>query len=177
MEIIEIDINLIKPYESNPRKISQIAIDKVAASIQEFGWKQPIVVDKNNIIIVGHTRLLAAKKLGLNKVPIIIANDLSKENVKAYRLADNRTNQESEWDFDDLKLEFNDLKELDFDLSLTGFDDDEIKNLFNENININTNIDINEKYNILVELENEIEQEKAFELIKKYGYKCKVLSL
>lgn len=132
MKIIDLDITLIKPYENNPRKINDIAVDKVASSIKEFGWKQPIVVDKDYVIIVGHTRLLAAKKLKLSVVPVTIADDLSEAKIKAYRLADNRTNQESEWDFDFLKTEFNDLTEIDFDLSLTGFDDIEINNLLDD---------------------------------------------
>lgn len=132
MKIIDLDITLVKPYPNNPRKISDKAVDKVARSIKEFGWKQPIVVDKDYVIIVGHTRLLAAKKLELSVVPIMIADDLDDAKIKAYRLADNRTNEESEWDFDFLKTEFADLTEIDFDLSLTGFDDIEITNLLDD---------------------------------------------
>ena len=90
MKLEEIDINLIKPYKNNPRKNQNI--DKVANSLKEFGFRQPIVIDKNYNIIVGHTRFQAAKQIGLKKVPIHIAN-LSKEKVKAYRIADNRVNQ------------------------------------------------------------------------------------
>lgn len=132
MKIIDLDITLIKPYENNPRKISEKAVDKVATSIKEFGWKQPIVVNKDYVIIVGHTRLFAARKLKLSVVPVTIADDLDDAKIKAYRLADNRTNQESEWNFDFLKTEFSDLTEIDFDLSLTGFDDIEINNLLED---------------------------------------------
>ena len=106
MKIEEIDINLIKPYKNNPRKNQNI--DKVANSLKEFGFRQPIVIDKNYNIIVGHTRFQAAKQIGLTKVPIHIAN-LNKEKIKAYRIADNRVNQESDWDYELLHKELKDL--------------------------------------------------------------------
>ena len=90
MKIVEMDLDSIKPYENNPRH-NEEAIDKVANSIKEFGFQQPLVLDENNIIIVGHTRYEASKKLGLKTVPCVIASDLSEEKVKAYRLADNKT--------------------------------------------------------------------------------------
>src|SRR5262245_60778504 len=88
------------PYARNARKISPRAIDKVAASIKEFGFRQPIVVDGEGVIIVGHCRFLAAQKLGLSEVPVHAATNLTPAQVKAYRLADNRTNQETDWDYD-----------------------------------------------------------------------------
>jgi hypothetical protein len=87
------------PYARNARKISDRAVDKVAASIKEFGWRQPIVVDRENVIIVGHARLLAAKKLGLQSVPIHVAENLTPTQVKAYRLMDNRSHEETDWDW------------------------------------------------------------------------------
>ncbi len=114
------------PYARNPREIPQKAVDKVAASIQEFGFRQPIVVDDNGVIVAGHTRLLAAQKLGLKKVPVHVAADLSPEQAKAYRLADNRSAQEAHWDEDMLALELQELSALDFDLDLTGFDLSEV---------------------------------------------------
>ena len=126
MEIINYPIDQIKPYHNNPR-INKDSVDKVAASIREFGFKQPIVVDKDNVIIVGHTRLKAAKKLKLKEVPVMVADDLTPEQVAAYRLADNKTAEFSIWD-DDLLLEeldniFDiDMEEFGFDLN---FDDEE----------------------------------------------------
>ncbi len=114
------------PYARNSRKIPQRAIDKVAASIQEFGFRQCIVVDKDGVIIVGHTRWLAAKKLGLREVPVHVAENLTPAQVKAYRLMDNRSHQETDWDLDLLGPELEELKGLDFDLALTGFDPREI---------------------------------------------------
>lgn len=116
--------NTLKPYENNPRQNGE-AVDSVAASIKEFGFRQPIVVDKDMVVIVGHTRLKAAKKLKLKKVPVIIADDLTEEQVTAYRLADNKTNELAEWDLDRLGEELD--KILDIDMSDFGFDlsDDE----------------------------------------------------
>lgn len=103
----------------------------MAASIKEFDWQQAIVVDTEMVIIAGHTRLLAAKQLQLKEVPVRIAENLSPEQVKAYRLADNRVGQEAEWDNELLALELQELEGLDFDLDLTGFDSDELANLMN----------------------------------------------
>jgi DNA modification methylase len=113
-------------YSRNSRKIPERAIDKVAASIKEFGWRQAIVVDKDGVIICGHTRLLAAKKLGLNQVPIHVADNLTPAQVKAYRLMDNRSHEETDWDLELLGPELEELHGLDFDLELTGFDQYEI---------------------------------------------------
>jgi len=114
------------PYARNARIIPQAAIDKVAGSISEFGFRQPIVVDKGGIIVAGHTRLLAAQKLGLQEVPVHVASELTPIQIKAYRLADNRVNQESSFDSELLALELADLKLEDFALELTGFNLDEL---------------------------------------------------
>ncbi len=114
------------PYARNSRKIPDRAVDKVAASIREFGWRQSIVVDKDDIIICGHTRLLAAKKLGLQQVPVHVADNLTPTQVRAYRLMDNRSHEDTDWDLDLLGPELEELGALDFDLSLTGFDQHEI---------------------------------------------------
>ena len=127
MNIQEMEIAKIIPYINNPRK--NLNIDKVASSIKEFGFQQPIVVDEENIIIVGHTRFEAAKKLGLEKVPVTIAK-LSKNQAKAYRIADNRLNQDASWDTKLLNLEFNDLIGDNYNLDHLGFTNDELDNLF-----------------------------------------------
>lgn len=111
MKITKMELEKLKPYEKNPR-INAEAVPQVAKSIQEFGFQQPIVVDKDYTIIVGHTRYLAAKSLELKFVPVVIASDLSPEKVKAYRLMDNRTHERSEWDLDLLLNEINDLSEF-----------------------------------------------------------------
>lgn len=127
MNIQNIDIEKVIPYHNNPRKNQ--AVDKVASSIAEYGFQQPIVVDKNMICIVGHTRLLGAKKLGLKQVPVQIA-DLSESKAKAYRIADNRLNEDSIWDLDFLNLEIGLLKEENYDLELLGFNDNELEDFF-----------------------------------------------
>ena len=121
MKIIKIKPSELKPYINNPRKNDE-AIAKVASSIEEFGFKQPIVVDKNNTIIVGHTRWKAALKLDLKEVPVLIAEDLTKAQAKAYRIADNKTNEFAEWDFPLLDVELEELKEMDFDYDF-GFEE------------------------------------------------------
>jgi DNA modification methylase len=120
------------PYARNPRHIPQVAVDKVAASIREFGFRQPIVVDQNGVIIVGHVRLLAAQQLELTKVPVHVATELTVAQVNAYRLADNRTNEEATWDMEALAFELANLKLDEFDLDVTGFNLDEIDELLAE---------------------------------------------
>ncbi|HEY7310274.1 MAG TPA: DNA modification methylase [Gemmataceae bacterium] len=118
----------IQPYANNPR-VNDAAVDAVAASIQEFGFRQPIVVDEDGVIIVGHTRYKAALKLGLEEVPIHVAVGLTPAQAKAYRLADNQTATLSCWDDDKLPIELAQLQALDFDLNLTGFSADELMRL------------------------------------------------
>src|ERR1700691_1943277 len=120
------------PYARNSRKIPERAVDKVAASINEFGWRVPIVVDKDGVIICGHTRLLAAKKLGLAEVPVHVADNLTPAQVKAYRLMDNRSHEEAEWDLDLLGPELVELRGLDFDLDKTGFEPHEIQDILSD---------------------------------------------
>jgi ParB-like chromosome segregation protein Spo0J len=121
--VIEWPLKRIKPYAGNPRKRSKHAVEKVASSIREFGWRQPIVVDEAGVILVGHTRRDAAESLGMKSAPVHIAVGLSEQQKRAYRIADNRTNEETEWDEELLSLE---LKGLD-DPELSGFDSEELK--------------------------------------------------
>ena len=128
MTIKEIKISELKEYENNPRN-NESAVDAVAASIENFGFKVPIVIDKDNVIIAGHTRLKAAQKLGLEKVPCIVADDLTEEQVKAFRVADNKTAELSEWDIDKLEselaeLQYFDMEQFGFDLSEFGFEEE-----------------------------------------------------
>jgi DNA modification methylase len=121
-------ITSIRPYENNPR-LNDEAVDAVAASIKEFGFRQPIVVDEQGVIIVGHTRYKAALKLGLEMVPVHVAVGLSAAQAKAYRIADNQTATMSQWDQDRLPLELAELQEMGFDLEMTGFSGDELLRL------------------------------------------------
>lgn len=120
MEIRMMNIADVVPYEKNPRKNDE-AVKYVAASIKEFGWKQPIVIDKDNVVIAGHTRLKAAKKLKLQEVPCVVADDLTEEQIKAYRLADNKVAEQAVWDFDLLSGELDSI--VDIDMTDFGFAD------------------------------------------------------
>ena len=133
MRIQQRIITDIKPYEHNPR-INDAAVDVVATSIKEFGFRQPIVVDEDGVIIVGHTRFKAAQKLGLEKVPVHVAKGLTPAQVKAYRLADNKTGELAEWDYDLLPIELADLQGMDFDLDLIGFSSDDLARLLDPDV-------------------------------------------
>jgi DNA modification methylase len=127
-------IDTIRPYENNPRQ-NDGGIDAVAASIREFGFRQPIVADEDGVIIVGHSRYKAAQKLGLEEVPVHVAVGMSKSQAKAYRIADNQTATLSQWDDEKLPIELAQLQEMDFDLNLTGFSADELMRLLDSGAN------------------------------------------
>ena len=125
-----INLKDIIPYANNPRNNND-AVDKVASSIKEFGFNVPLVLDKDNVIICGHTRYHAAEKLKLNEVPCIYAKHLTPAQVKAYRLADNKVSEYSTWNDEMLAIEFEQLQELELNLDLTGFEDWETEHLLN----------------------------------------------
>lgn len=133
MDIKLTPIDQIRPYENNPR-INDGAIDAVAKSIQEWGFRQPIVVDSDGVIIVGHTRWKAAKKLGLSAVPVHVARDLNPEAVRAYRIADNKTAEIAEWNYDLLPIELSALQEANYDLGLLGFNAEELAKLMDTGV-------------------------------------------
>jgi len=135
MEIIERNIEELIPYENNPRN-NDAAVEYVANSIKEFGFKNPIIIDRDNVIVAGHTRLKAAEKLGIVKVPTIMADDLTDEQVQAFRLADNKVSEFSGWNFSFLEQELNELESI-FDMEDFGFNDpdyteDDLGDLFEE---------------------------------------------
>lgn len=117
MEIVNVSIDDLIPYENNPRN-NERAIEKVANSISEFGFKVPIIIDKNNVIVFGHTRYLAAKQLEMAQIPCIMANDLTEEQIRAFRLVDNKTAEFASWDYDMLSFE---LDEIGIDMTDFGF--------------------------------------------------------
>ena len=136
MQIITKKLSELHPYANNPRKNDQ-AVDAVANSIREFGFKVPIVIDKNGEIIAGHTRYKAAKKLKLKEIPCIIADDLTEEQIKAFRLADNKVGELAEWDFEALNIELDGI--TDIDMEQFGFDLDvseEEKEVIEDDFNI-----------------------------------------
>ncbi len=128
MDVVDLPLERLIPYARNPRK-NDGAVATVAASLKEFGWRQPIVVDEEMVILAGHTRLEAARQLGLASAPVHIARGLTPAQARAYRLMDNRASEKAEWDEALLGLELGDLQGDGFDLALTGFDDDELNQL------------------------------------------------
>ena len=122
MQIKELSLQELRPYEKNPRK-NDAAVEKVANSIKTFGFKVPLVIDTDNVIVCGHTRFKAAQKLGLDKVPCVVADDLTPELIKAFRLADNKVAELATWDFEKLDVELAELDGLTVDMNDFGFAD------------------------------------------------------
>lgn len=132
--IEELSVDVLKPYENNPR-VNDEAVPKVAASLRDFGWQQPIVIDKENVIVAGHTRYLAALSLKMTHVPCVRASKLTPEQIRAYRLVDNKTNELATWDDIKLDLELDALPQFDFKqygFNYSGEADDEISALYDD---------------------------------------------
>lgn len=146
MQIILKKVDDIRPYPNNPRR-NDNAVDAVAASIAEFGFKQPIVIDSDGVVIAGHTRLKAAKKLGLKEVPCIAADDLTPEQAKAYRLADNKVAELATWDFETLDSELLDIENIDMSM----FGDFRINNIDFENLDKYTDSEDTDEYSEFVD--------------------------
>jgi len=136
MKIEEVKVEDLVPYDNNPRK-NAASVQTVAASIKAFGFKVPIVIDERNVIVAGHTRLMAAKELGLKKVPCVVASDLNEDQIKAFRLADNKVGETSSWDWDKLEEELAGMEIAGIDMTDFGFDaasipDDEVDHFFEQ---------------------------------------------
>lgn len=149
LKIEYMDIEKLIPYINNPR-INDNAVDIVAASIKEFGFKNPILIDRENVIIAGHTRLKAAKKLGLKEVPVIRVEDLTDKQIKAFRIADNKTVEFAEWDMELLELELEELEDI-----FTGFSEEEKEVIFNA-----SNVDIDSFFEDAEETNKEKEEKE-----------------
>lgn len=179
MNVVEKNIDEIIPYARNPR-INVQSIDAVAASIKEFGWQQPIVIDSENIIIAGHTRFLAAKKLGMTKVPCQIVEGLSDAQKKAYRLLDNRVGHLTQWDKELLELELEELSDFDF----TFFEADWETLLNDANLESTTTKPVTQniaaletKYELIISCDDEGDLKNKYEKLTKEGYICRPLML
>lgn len=166
LTIVQKKVSELIPYEKNPRKIPEEAINAVAESIKEFGFKNPILIDKNNVIVAGHTRRLASLKLGLEEVPCVVVDDLTPQQIKALRLADNKTNELAEWDFGELDLELEGL--LDMDMSRFGFDLEE-----SENEKETSSIGLNEQWQIVIDCDSESDMEWKYNKIQGLGIECR----
>ena len=173
MQVVAKSIDDIKPYENNPRNNGD-AVDAVANSIKEFGWQQPIVVDIGGVIIAGHTRYKAAQKLGLKTVPVVVAKDLSEEQVKAYRLADNKSGELATWDDELLEDELVGIDDI--DMADFGFDDSD-KEINDEadvdSLDLSDNVE--EKFELKVECQDEKSLEDLYDRLQKEGYTCNIL--
>ncbi|MBO8173489.1 MAG: ParB N-terminal domain-containing protein [Bacillaceae bacterium] len=145
MKVEYVSLEKIIPYVNNPKQHPDGQIKKIASSIKEFGFKVPVVVDKDFVIIAGHGRYEAAKLLGLKEVPVIVAEDLTQAQAKAFRIADNKV-AESTWGMDALIVELEQLSEQGYDLELTGFDEVELANLLNDGENPNEDLSPLDEY-------------------------------
>ena len=177
LKIIYKDINDLQMYDNNPRKNSD-AVQYVANSIQQFGFKNPIIIDKNNMIVCGHTRYKAARRLKMAKVPCIMADDLSDDQIRAFRLADNKVAEMATWDYDRLEQEFALLDPMEFDIADFGFfpsydsDDDED----DEEDGYDTSVDSgNTSYQLIIDCESKAEQKDTYDRLSKMGIIARIL--
>ena len=173
IKIVYKSVDELREYENNPRN-NDNAVDAVAASIDLAGFKVPIVVDAAGIIVAGHTRLKAAKKLGMERVPCIIADDLTESQIRAFRLADNKVSELSGWEFDKLDAELEQLQEMDmaafgFEKSDGGDDTQKEREDLSDKVNA--------IYEVIVECADEFEQEEVFTRLCGEGLQCRVLTL
>lgn len=162
------------PYENNPRN-NDSAVDAVANSIKEFGFKVPVVIDAENNVVAGHTRIKACKKLGIDEVPCIIADDLDEEQVKAFRLADNKVGELATWDLDKLNIELGELEEFNIDMADFGFDVTDI-NADEHGVGKQNDV-LKETFQIIVDCDNEEDAEEKYQKIKECGIECRLSTL
>ncbi len=173
MEVVEMNVRDLKEYANNPRHNNE-AVEMVANSIGEFGFRVPILIDENNVIVAGHTRLKAAKKLGMDKVPTIRINDLTPEQIRAFRLADNRVGEIATWDMDKLDTEMQDLRteflmeDFGFDMTMFNFD------AGSDSGGKESGSDI--KPTVIIECATNSEAEETYAALTKAGYQCRLKS-
>jgi ParB-like chromosome segregation protein Spo0J len=172
----------LKNLEKNARRHSPAQLQQIEESIKKFGFLSPIVIDKNNVVQAGNGRLMAATKLGMTEVPCIQANGLSKDELRAFALVDNRLSETSEWDKDILKLELEDLTlNLDFDLGPIGFSSEEIESLlkvdeFKPELPEDEDKEskIKDEFMLIVTIKNESEQQELWNRLQKEGFEVKI---
>ncbi len=169
LKIVEKSIKDLKPYKKNPRK-NDNAVEYVVNSIKEFGFKVPIVIDKKDVIVCGHTRYKACVKLGIDKVPCVVADDLTEEQINAYRLADNKVSEQAKWDFELLDSELDNIFE--FDMEKFGFEYEG-----NKQENERQDIEYEENISIVIECDDEADAEQKFLKLQEEGYVCHISTL
>ena len=168
------------PYASNSRTHSDAQVAQIAASIKEFGWTNPILIDGDNTIIAGHGQLLAARKLGMEEVPVIVLDHLTKAQQRALVIADNQLALNAGWDMDMLKAEIEDLKLDDFDLGLLGFDDKFLDGIFDDELPKQQEAEeqnVDAVFEVAVTCSNEEEQERVFDMMTAEGFQCRILTM
>jgi len=173
-------IDELIPYSNNPKEHPDGQVQKIASSIKNYGWDQPIVVDGSGEIIKGHGRRQAAQVLGLDEVPVIVREDLSDAEAKAARIADNKT-AESPWDDELLSIELEAL-ENDFDADALGFDGDELDDLLDADDEIagigdSEPLGLDEEFEVIIECETEVDQEETYQQLTEEGYECRLNSM
>lgn len=172
MQVVMRKIRDLKPYKNNAKKHPKEQVNRIAESIKEFGFTQPVLIDKNNEVVVGHGRILGAKQAGLKEVPTVMLEDLTEEQIKAYRLIDNKLN-ESDWDYMLLDQEVEQLLQGDIDMSLFGFDVDMSDEELEEAIK-DVKFKAKEKHLVIVPCKSEKETIKVQKEIEQLGYKCDI---
>lgn len=181
----EISINYVPtdsliPYARNSRTHDDAQVAQIAASIREFGWTNPILIDGDNGVVAGHGRLLAARKLGLAEVPVIELSGLTETQRRAYVIADNKLALNAGWDDELLRVELEDLHDEAFDMALLGFNAEELEKAMGLQSELDgkapdAGIDYEERFSVLVECANETNQAEIFERLTTMGFTCKVL--
>jgi ParB-like chromosome segregation protein Spo0J len=175
-QLEQVEVEALIPYARNARKHSNEQVAQIAASIREFGFNAPVLVDAHNGIIAGHGRVLAARKLGLTEVPCVRLSHLTDTQRRAYVLADNKLALNAEWDEEMLGLELSELRDMNYDLSLTGFDESETLTS-NESEQQKSDVQIHSVFEVIAECQHEEEQQMVYNILNEKGIKCRLSTL
>jgi len=179
MQIEQIDIEQLIPYAMNARTHSDAQVAQIAGSIKEFGFNNPVLIDKDNVLIAGHGRVMAGRKLGLKEVPAIRLGHLTENQKKAYIIADNKIAMNSGWDYELLSSEVEMLSNEDFNLDLLGFEVNELNTILGIEEEIKEVKEVSDDGNrnlLLIEFDNEIELENLFQEMQERGFNCKIMN-
>lgn len=167
MNVIYKNISELKPYKNNTKKHPKEQVERIAESIRQFGFTQPVLVDKNNVVVAGHGRILGAKKAGLKQVPVVCMEDLTEEQITAYRLVDNKLN-ESDWDFNLLDMEIENI--IGIDMQVFGFGSDETKNVITKEVKFN----VKKENSVTIMCKDSRMARSLYSKMKMDGYICKL---
>ena len=172
MELKKLKLTEIKPYEKNPRK-NDGAVDAVAESIKQCGYCSPIVVDENNVVLAGHTRLKALKKLGRKECEVVVKEGLTEEQKQKYRILDNKTGEFAEWDLDVLQEQLKDLDFEGFDFGFAQYNDSDINIVERKDLSDT----LENEYKCIIDCENETQLQAIYEEMTERGFKCTISTL